>query len=221
MEAVRPGHDFLIRGGAGTGKTIVLLHALERIEREREAELELKPGARMLFLTYTNTLVKYDRYVAEILREPDADSLILTADSFFQSPAEAPGPGQRVDYSILGRLAEKLNTTGFFSAQELAVEVEDFIFGNLVTRREYVEEMIPRRGMRQPLSAVPAGGGLGASGTGMVGRWSTTASSARTTPALVLIEHLLAHPDDPGPAGPRLRARGRVPGPERRGPQGA
>ena len=31
VDAVRPGHDFLIRGGAGTGKTIVLLHALENL----------------------------------------------------------------------------------------------------------------------------------------------------------------------------------------------
>ena len=27
------------------------------------------------------------------------------------------------------------------------------IFGNVVTRREYVEEMLPRKGMRQPLTA--------------------------------------------------------------------
>ena len=32
------------------------------------------------------------------------------------------------------------------------MELEDFIFANMVSRREYVEERIPRRGMRQPLS---------------------------------------------------------------------
>ena len=97
---------------------------------------------RILFLTYTNTLVKYDRYVAEILREKDADDLIITADSFFLSRLRLLGQRQRVDYAVLPRLAEKHNTTGFFSP-ELALEIEELIFGNLVTRREYVDEMIP------------------------------------------------------------------------------
>ncbi|HVO40091.1 MAG TPA: UvrD-helicase domain-containing protein [Spirochaetia bacterium] len=154
LEGIRPGHDFLIRGGAGTGKTIVLLHALARVRRERRGELELRPGRRTLFLTYTTTLVKYDRYVAEILKEAGTDDLIVTADSFFLSRLKSLGQRQRVDYGVIPRLADKLNTTTFFTAAELAVEVEDFIFGNLVTRREYVEEKIPRRGMRQPLTAV-------------------------------------------------------------------
>ena len=153
VEGLRPGFDFLVRGGAGTGKTIVLLHALEKVRRAREAELDLKPGMRILFLTYTNTLVKYDRYVAEILKEKDADDLIITADSFFLGRLRLLGQRQRVDYSIHLKLAEKLNSTGFFSASELALELEELIFGNVVTRREYVEEMLPRKGMRQPLTA--------------------------------------------------------------------
>ena len=152
VDAVRPGHDFLIRGGAGTGKTIVLLHAFGAAVRARQSELNLHPGVPILFLTYTRTLVKYDRYVAEILREPDAGSVILTADSFFQDRLKLLGKKQKIDYAAAVRLASKLNTTGFFSAQELAVEIEDFIFANIVTRREYIEERIPRRGMRQPLS---------------------------------------------------------------------
>jgi superfamily I DNA/RNA helicase len=131
----------------------VLLHALEKVKRARKGELELRPGSRILLLTYTSTLVKYDRYVAEILKEREADSLIFTADGFLQSRLKQLGRSQRVDYGIMARLAEKLNTTGFFSAQELAVEIEDFIFGTLVTRQEYVDERIPRKGMRQPLSA--------------------------------------------------------------------
>jgi hypothetical protein len=153
VDALRPGHDLLVRGGAGTGKTIVLLHALRQAVRAREGELSLDPGSRILFLTYTTTLVKYDRYIAGLLREREAEGLILTVDSFFQSRLAALGEHYRVDYGLAARLAEKLNTTGFLSAQELAVEVEEFLFGSLVTRREYVEERIPRRGMRQPLSA--------------------------------------------------------------------
>jgi hypothetical protein len=153
LEGITPGFDFLIRGGAGTGKTIVLLHALARMKRAREAELDLRPGTRILFLTYTSTLVKYDRYVAEILRQNEADGLIFTADSFFLSRLTLLGHGQRVDYGVVSRLAEKHNGTGFYGAQELALEIEDYLFANMVTRTEYVEQMIQRRGMRQPLSA--------------------------------------------------------------------
>jgi hypothetical protein len=151
-EAVRPGKDFLVRGGAGTGKTIVLLHAFAAAVRDRHGELALDTGFPFVFLTYTRTLVKYDRYIAEILREPVAGSVILTADSFFQDRLGRLGKEQRIDYGVIGRLAEKHNTTDFFSPAELAAEIEAFIFANMVTRREYVDERIPRRGMRQPLT---------------------------------------------------------------------
>jgi hypothetical protein len=195
VEAIRPGHDFLIRGGAGTGKTIVLLHALEKVRREREGELELKSNSRILFLTYTNTLVKYDRYVAEILKARDADDLIFTADSFFQARLKMLGQGQRVDYGIISKLAEKLNSTKFFSAQELAVEVEDFLFGNLISRTEYVEEGIPRKGMRQPLST-----GQRETVWGIRDRIAAEMEQngllSKNYSRMKLIEHLEAHPED-------------------------
>jgi hypothetical protein len=195
VEAVRPGHDFLIRGGAGTGKTIVLLHALQRIKRARESELALRPGSRLLFLTYTNTLVKFDRYIAEILREPGAESLIGTADSFFQARLTLLGRAQRVDYGIAARLALKLNTTGFFSAPELAVEIEDFLFGSLVSRREYIDEMIPRRGMRQPLTA-PQRAAVWDIRDAMAGAMEHDGLLSKNYARLVLIRALEANPDD-------------------------
>lgn len=196
VESVRSGHDFLIRGGAGTGKTIVLLHALRKVNRARSAELELRPGSKVLFLTYTNTLVKYDRYVAEILKETGAEDLIFTADSFFQSRLSHLGQRHRVDYGIVSKLAEKLNTTGFFSAQELAVEIEDFIFGSLVTRREYVEERIPRRGMRQPLSAGQRDS-VWAIRDRIVAEMEHDGLLSKNYSRIKLIEHMEAHPDDP------------------------
>ncbi|MGA2763283.1 MAG: UvrD-helicase domain-containing protein [Spirochaetia bacterium] len=195
VDSLRPGFDFLIRGGAGTGKTIVLLHALEKVRRAREAELDLKPGMRMLFLTYTNTLVKYDRYVAEILREKDAEDLIITADSFFLGRLRLLGQRQRVDYTVIPRLAEKYNTTGFFSAQELAVEVEELIFGSLVTRREYVDEMIPRKGMRQPLTAGQREA-VWAIRDRMAAEMEHDGILSKNYSRMKLIEYLEAHPDD-------------------------
>ncbi len=194
-EAVRPGRDFLIRGGAGTGKTIVLLHAFGATVHGRAGELALHPRAPILFLTYTRTLVKYDRYIAEILREPGAAGEILTIDSFFQDRLKLLGKQQKIDYTVVPRLAGKLNVTGFFSAQELAVEIEDFIFANMVTRREYVDERIPRRGMRQPLSA-------GQRETvwkvreRMVEAMEHDGILSRNYSRLVLIDHLEADPED-------------------------
>jgi hypothetical protein len=152
VEAMRPGHDMLVRGGAGTGKTIVLIHALARALAERSQELALATRGRVLLLTYTTTLVKYDRYIADVLRGTDAQGTILTVDRFLSERLELLGERQRVDYRIAASLAERLNTTSFFTPQEVVTEVEDFLFANLVTRQEYLEERIPRRGMRQPLS---------------------------------------------------------------------
>jgi hypothetical protein len=195
VQGIRPGFDFLIRGAAGTGKTIVLLHALERHQREQESELELTPAGRVIFLTYTTTLVKYDRYIAEILREKDPSSRIFTADSFFLGRLKQLGRRQGVDYGILARLAEKHNRTGFFSAQELAVEIEEFIFGGLVTRTEYLDERIPRRGMRQPLSPSQRES-VWASRDRIVEEMEHDGVLSKNYSRAVLIEHLASHPDD-------------------------
>ncbi len=194
-DAIRPEFDSLVRGGAGTGKTIVLLHALDRVRRERQSELDLGPGMRIVFLTYTNTLVKYDRYVAEILREKDAEDLIITADSFFLARLRLLGQRHRVDYGIVSRLSQKLNTTGFLSDAELAVEIEELIFGNLVTRREYLDEMIPRRGMRQPLSAGQRESVWNIRDA-MAADMEHDGLLSRNYSRIKLIEHLEAHPED-------------------------
>ncbi|HTZ51311.1 MAG TPA: DEAD/DEAH box helicase family protein, partial [Spirochaetia bacterium] len=147
-DAMRGGRDVLVRGAAGTGKTIVLIHALARALAERSRELALGPRGRVLLLTYTTTLVKYDRYIADILGGAQAEGIILTVDRFLAERLELLGERQRVDYRAAQVLAEQLNTAPFFTPQEMATEVEDFIFANLVTRQEYLEERIPRRGMR-------------------------------------------------------------------------
>jgi hypothetical protein len=195
VDAVKPGFDFLIRGGAGTGKTIVLLHAFRKIKRAKDGELELRPGMRLLFLTYTNTLVKYDRYVAEILQEKDSGALIVTAESFFLERLAFLGAGQRVDYRVLPRLAEKLNTTDFFTAQELATEIEDFLFGSLVTRQEYVDQRIARRGMRQPLSQGQREK-VWAIRESIAAEMDFDGLLSKNYSRMKIIEHMEAHPDD-------------------------
>jgi DNA helicase IV len=193
----RPGRDFLIRGGAGTGKTIVLLHAFGAAVRTRKAELALHSNAPILFLTYTRTLVKFDRYVAEILREAEAGAAILTTDAYFQDRLRLLGRQQRIDYAVIGQLAARLNTTGFFTPAELAVEIEDFIFANMVTRREYIEERIPRKGMRTPLSAGQREAVWGIRDR-IVELMEHDGILSRNYSRSVLIDHLGASPGDAG-----------------------
>jgi hypothetical protein len=145
LDAITPGHDFLARGGAGTGKTIVLLHAYGRARRELFAR-------GTVLLTYTTTLVKYDRYLADLLRASEDPMHIQTADSFFLSRLRSIDPSWNMDYDAVDTLVKRWNTTGFMSNGELATEVEDFLLANMVTRAEYVEDRVARRGMRQPLS---------------------------------------------------------------------
>ena len=145
LDAITSGHDFLVRGGAGTGKTIVLLHAYGKARRDLFAR-------SAVLLTYTTTLVKYDRYLAELLKSSEDPTLIQTADSFFLSRLRRIDPSWNVDYDAVDTLAKRWNTTGFMFNGELATEVEDFLLANMVSRAEYVEDHVARRGMRQPLS---------------------------------------------------------------------
>jgi hypothetical protein len=153
VDSIRLGHDYLIKGGAGTGKTIVLLHALGKAKKAMVEELGVLGKKKSVLLTFTNTLVKYDRYLAEVLGAAGSDELIATADSFFLGKLRALSPRYQVDYGLADKLARANNTTGFLTDAELKTEIEDFLFANMTSRDDYVDSRIPRRGLRQPLSA--------------------------------------------------------------------
>ncbi len=197
IDEIRPGHDFLIRGGAGTGKTIVLLHAFERARRERDAELGFGRPARMALLTYTTTLVKYDKYLAGVLRAEGLDELITTADSFFLARLRRVDARLRVDYGVVARLAAALNGTEFLSDAELAAEIEDFLFANAVTREEYLEDVVLRRGMRQPLSAAERALVWGIRAR-VIDEMERSGTVSKNWSRLRLIDHLERTPGDPG-----------------------
>jgi hypothetical protein len=197
VDEIRPGHDFLIRGGAGTGKTIVLLHAFERARRERDAELGFGRPARMALLTYTTTLVKYDKYLAGVLGAEGLDELIGTADSFFLARLRRVDARLKVDYGVVARLAAALNGTEFLSNAELAAEIEDFLFANAVTREEYLEDVVLRRGMRQPLSAAQRALVWGIRAR-VIDEMERSGAVSKNWSRLRLIDHLERTPGDPG-----------------------
>lgn len=140
--------DFLIKGGAGTGKTLILLEAMKKANA---GVLEFA-NKKLLLLTYTNTLVKYDRYISEIMEITDADKSINTADSYLNGIFEELLPELTIDYSILTQLCRDLNHSDFFDEKQLRLEIEDYIYGYGITKKEYLHDMISRKGMKIKLT---------------------------------------------------------------------
>ena len=59
LENIRLKKDFLVRGGAGTGKSLVLLESLRRAAEQNE--LDFGEGEQIVLVTFTRTLAKYNR----------------------------------------------------------------------------------------------------------------------------------------------------------------
>jgi len=59
--------DYLIKGAAGTGKTYLLLEAMKKAVKNRKESLQLEEESRLTLLSYTKTLVKYNRYISHIM----------------------------------------------------------------------------------------------------------------------------------------------------------
>ena len=158
VDGVGEGVDTLIRGTAGTGKSLVLIEALRR--RLEVGELDFgpepasaakSPAQRELLLTFTRTLVKYQDYVAQVLGLPAVRSLVKTVDTFILERMQRIDSTYRFDFASVQQAVQELNSTGFLTDGELAAEIESFLFANVVTREEYLEEVIPRAGMRRRL----------------------------------------------------------------------
>lgn len=141
--------DFLIKGGPGTGKTLVLIKILEKII---DSECRL--------LTYTSSLSKYNRYVSELyLDKNNTDESIVskmrenisTFDEFFKIKLEVllgkevffinPDSAEDIDsdsYKHLLELIEQTRTSSKFSAKSILEQAIDEIWANLLERDEYI-----------------------------------------------------------------------------------
>jgi hypothetical protein len=145
--------DFLVKGAAGTGKTLVLLKAIEDAKRggvRDGLELQELKGSVAL-LTYTKTLVKYNQYLTSLLDCVGSEDRISTADAFLIDRLKELDPGLSVSFSLPEDLA-KQHPAANLSVKELTAEIEGFIWGNEVGHKEYVIEGIERKGMKKPLS---------------------------------------------------------------------
>lgn len=163
LSQIKLDKDFLVKGSAGTGKTLVLLKAVEKAKglgvdaSSKQDTLELDGiSGTVALLTYTTTMVKYDAFLSSLMssgRFGGADR-ISTVDSFILERLKALDPGARIDFSgaMLLDLAGRYPAAGL-EARELASELENFIWANAISMDEYVTRVIDRRGMRKPLSA--------------------------------------------------------------------
>ncbi len=150
VEAVRLKGHFLVRGGSGTGKSLVLLESLRRAARQNE--LEFEEGEQAVLVTFTRTLAKYNRYISELRGMPIPLDVIDTIDSIFYTRLRRSIPDLRYDFGFLQRYFEQIDLPDFIDSEELVAEIEEFIFALGLSREEYVGGTVSRKGMRRRLS---------------------------------------------------------------------
>lgn len=156
LERIRLDSDFLVKGGAGTGKTLVLLKGIEKmLGRGEQGELHLADRTETVALvTFTKTLTKFNRYLAHIMKGDVPEDTISTAHSFLlQRIQEADGRWSALpidQHRSLEEICDRYATESF-SGKDIFQEILIFLWGNDITETEYIDLMIERTGMGKPL----------------------------------------------------------------------
>jgi len=151
LEQIKLDKDFLIKGSAGTGKSLVLLKSLEKAVKEFNSQLDFDKGKNSFrLLTYTKSLVKYNQYVTKILGTEVPDGTITTADSFLFSMLKKIFPKKRLAFGFDDSYAGLFICDGF-TEKEIFTECLEFIWANCITKDDYIEKMCDRNGMKTPL----------------------------------------------------------------------
>lgn len=147
--------DFLVKGSAGTGKSMVLLKALEKVVVENKNQLALTEPVKAVLLTFTKSLVKYNSYIASLMDlNSGTDCQISTVDQFLSSRFRKLFPGKNITYERFS----KEEITAYFepgntgmTAEELYREADVFLWANNITEEEYCQKEIRRTGMKNAI----------------------------------------------------------------------
>lgn len=153
LKQINVNRDFLIKGAAGTGKSLVLIKTLEKAVNELKSELtfeDLAAANSFRMLTYTKSLVKYNQYVTKLLKTEVSEKSITTADSFMSSLLKKFFPMKSFAYHFKDIPAD-IFANGEFSGEALFTEAQNFIWANCITKAQYVDEVCEREGMKFPL----------------------------------------------------------------------
>ena len=142
LDSISLTGDFLVKGGAGTGKTLVLIKALEKSIEQDQRELNFgESSMHVRMLTFNRTLAKYDRYLSELMEQRNENAAISTVDKFLYDKLRQINPDYRIVYSdtyLEELISEDLDTESVTAGKAVS-EIEKFIFASNLTKEEYLE----------------------------------------------------------------------------------
>lgn len=144
VNQVKFEHDFLVKGSAGTGKSLVLLKTLEKLLQKNE-------GDSFKLITFSRSLEKYNKYVAQLMniKNPVEEEIITTSENYLCNILKDAFPNHDFTYdSYKSQETDKAvaeNPLG----KEIWTEIDKFILPKCVSKYEYCEEKIKRTGMKK------------------------------------------------------------------------
>ena len=150
IKRISEGRDFIIKGSAGTGKSFVLLKAIEKFSKNSKDEKKFH------FLTYTNSLVKYNDYVSKLMNLGIKSDSISTADKYLKDIFKAYFPNKDYDSynqekKLHNLLCKDLPEETHAVIDQFIKEMMLFIWPNQVSESEYLDDKIRRTGLETPL----------------------------------------------------------------------
>lgn len=140
VENADPDGTMLVRGGAGTGKTTVLLAQLNKV---------VAGGASAKFLTFTNVLTGFNRYVSNVMGIGLEEDGVVTVFSFLLSVLRSFLPGVRIEFDhkkLSGVVSDCGIGTEPLSHKQLLQEAESTVWGRIAEKEAYLEGRVKRGG---------------------------------------------------------------------------
>ena len=138
LEQIKLNKDYLVK---------TLEKAVESLKSDLNFET-IKNHFRLL--TYTKSLVKYNQYVTKILGTEIPEETITTADSFLFSMMKKFYPAKDISFGFEDSF-DAIFVCEKFSAKEVFIECQEFIWANCITKEVYVEKVCDRIGMKNPM----------------------------------------------------------------------
>jgi superfamily I DNA/RNA helicase len=149
VDSMKFDHDFLLRGGAGTGKSLVLISGIQRLLSQYH--LNFFEGTPVIFITYTKTLIKYSRFTAGLMNMEIPPVLFSTVDTLVFERLKLVDDEFSYDFNIIEEFLNQIDIPDFMGTEELAGEIDEYLIGRLITRDEYCEKLIQREGLKGSL----------------------------------------------------------------------
>ena len=144
VNQVKFEHDFLVKGSAGTGKSLVLLKTLEKL-------IQRKDATSFKLITFSRSLEKYNRYVAQLMNieNPIEEELITTSENYTGKIIADAFSGKEFSYDLCRCLENEEVVSGNPLGKEIWTELDKFILPKCISKKEYCDEKINRTGMKK------------------------------------------------------------------------